>query len=594
MKRQSSKLLPLFCVLLAIGVASAAWFFLRSAPTAESGVGGGDERATATTSTEERNAASLQTPELPTNAASTPSQQKVEDRKNVATPAELELADALWVSGRLVYPEGTPIGEEVEVVASGRKFKTRPPYRARVAPNGSFRVAFAKETKTGSVDVDAPHLFLREAAKVKPADPKRTEELVLEPLLGGRIQGQLIVPANGLSLASQLAGKSVHAEGWSEGYDDHMSRVGAVDKAMRFELRGLSPECAFQLGFHSELFAVVNRSDIRVAAGEDLAFQLPLTLGARVRGRVSDAGGEKLTSTNLEFQTQQDEQPGESSSSAEAFAIGVDRSVSVKIEPDGSFDARGILPGKIQITANAPQRLPAVLELGMVADGEVREGVELVLELGGRVGGRVLWPDGSPAAEARVHLQALAEDNESGSGMPNFLFDVASARADAQGAFLISGLAAKRFNVLAQARPEAEASSRGGSKGRSQAWRASFDDVPVDKLDLELKLHGGSTIQGVVVDDLGAPVTRFAVSAEQQSEGYDPLAHTASSIYTPADGRFELGGLLDASYQIRVTAIGHDAPEEVEITLPADSRTLSFVARRRARVSGVVLRPDGE
>ncbi|MEO6708268.1 MAG: carboxypeptidase-like regulatory domain-containing protein, partial [Planctomycetota bacterium] len=594
MKRQSSKLLPLLGALLAIGIASAAWFFLRAAPNAEPGIGGGDELLTATApGVEERGPAALQTPELAAKTTPTPSQQTIEDRKQVATPSELELAEALWVNGRIVYPEGTPIGEEVEVVASGRKFKTRPPYRARVAPNGTFRVAFAPGTKTGSVDVDAPHLYLREAVKIKPADPRRTEELVLEPLLGGRIQGQLIAPLNGMGLASQLAGKSVHTQGWSESYDENMSRLGVVDGSLRFELRGLSPKCTFELGFNSELFVAVKRSGVRVAAGEDQAWQLPLTLGGRVRGRVSDATGDRPSSINLVFQSVQDEQTADASSSTELFGLDMDPSLNVKLAPDGSFDARGIPPGKIQVTALAAQRLPCVLELGMVADGEVREGVDLVLESGGRIGGRVVWPDGSPAAEARVSLKTLAEGNEIGGGMQDFWSDVASVRADAQGVFLISGLVAKKFNVIAQARPEAEA-SRSGSKGRPQPLRASLDDVPVDSLDLELKLHGGSTIQGIVVDDIGAPVTRFGVSAEQQSEDYDPHAHSASSIYTPADGRFELGGLLDATYRIRVTAIGHDAPEDVELSLPADSRTLSFVARRRARVSGVVLRPDGK
>src|SRR5687767_3274345 len=46
-----------------------------------------------------------------------------EARVSVATEAERELADAIWISGRIVFPEGTPIGETVDVIASGREFQ---------------------------------------------------------------------------------------------------------------------------------------------------------------------------------------------------------------------------------------------------------------------------------------------------------------------------------------------------------------------------------------------------------------------------------------------------------------------------------------
>src|SRR5688572_11060144 len=56
----------------------------------------------------------------------------------VLADANAELADAIWVEGRVVLPPGTPADEHVEVIADGASFAHRELHRAPIGPDGSF------------------------------------------------------------------------------------------------------------------------------------------------------------------------------------------------------------------------------------------------------------------------------------------------------------------------------------------------------------------------------------------------------------------------------------------------------------------------
>src|SRR5690349_2548874 len=183
LSRRSSKLLPALLLLLAAGIASAAWFFLQDSPANGADLGTAPEIASAGASQAAAVDAlpgSTGSPETDERGAAPTKAVTESERRLQATLAEAELNDALWIDGRVEFPDGTPPGEVLEVIALGRKFKNRELHRVKVEPDGHFRVAFAPGTKSGRLDVDALHLFLDKPLTVRLSEDKLAKEIVLQ------------------------------------------------------------------------------------------------------------------------------------------------------------------------------------------------------------------------------------------------------------------------------------------------------------------------------------------------------------------------------------------------------------------------------
>lgn len=578
MKSASSKLLPLLIVLVVGAIGSAAWLFLSDGPSQAADPFdaprlGALESAPASAA---GGVAAVDAEDEAADTAVLPAAQTESERRAQATAAEAELATAIWLEGQLIFPEGTPYGEVVEVVALGRKFKNREMHRTKVEPDGKFRVAFALGTKSGRLDVDALHLFLDKPLTVRLSEGKQPKDLKLEPFLGGAVRGQLQLAPGAERFAAELVGKSVRANAWSSRWSNMVSRAAKVDKDLRFELRGLPPELGLNLEFDSDVVAKLAVEDVRAPAGETLERSFELDVGARVRGRVRSAEGALPKNTTLSVSVK----------GAKSNDFGSNRD-HAKLAEDGSFDLRGLAPGEITLTAAAPQRVTHKLEIGRVDNGATKEGVELTLGLGHMVSGRILWPDKSPAVEANVVVTGGGGDDD-----PFNPFDTRFAvRSNALGEFQITGLNAGPYGLLAQAKPRAE----DGARKKGPTWKARLENVAPDTRGLDVELVAGYSIEGQVVDDVGAPVKAFGVVAMAKDEGKRSfnIARMVSGMFKPEDGKFELGGLLEGGYTVNLNVPGHDDPKPQDVSVPADGAFYTFVAPRRATISGVVLRPDG-
>ncbi|MBK8179660.1 MAG: carboxypeptidase regulatory-like domain-containing protein [Planctomycetes bacterium] len=577
MKPRSSKLLPALLLLLVAGLGAVAWMSLRESSSSAADLGPGEELALGDTPT----ATSLAAPEdalgetAAQGAAAQSTPETESERRQQATLAEAELKQGLWIEGRVVFPADTPRGEVVEVVALGRKFKNREMHRVKVEPDGSFKVAFAPGTTTGRLDVDALHLFLDKPLTVRMSTLK--EPPVLEPFLGGALRGRLKLGPGTESLAKELVGKTVRASGWSSRWRDMFARAGKVDRDLSFELRGLPPELGLNIEFDSNVVTRLSVTDFRAPAGETVERDFDLSAGVRVRGKVRSSEGALPKGVVLQARTK--------GLKDDPFGSGRE---SGKVGDDGGFDLRGLSPGEITLTVSAPQRVTQKLELGLLENGAVKEGVELVLDLGHQVSGRVLWPDGTPAVDAQVVATGGGGDDD-----PFNPFDGRfTVRTNAAGEFQISGLNAGPYGLLSQGKPRAE---DGSKKRKGPTWKARLENVAADTHGMEVRLVAGYSVEGLVVDDLGAPVTAFGVVATAKDEGKRSfnLSRMVSGMYKPEDGRFELGGLLEGGYTIRLNVLGHDDPEPLDVMVPGDGTVYTFVAPRRASISGLVLKPDG-
>jgi hypothetical protein len=415
MPAKTSKSLPLLCVLLALAIGLAGW----------SALSGSDEAGPA--ALEDANHAAAPTPQAPSSPtiAALPKAERdsprpepagiagATERVSVATNDELELAAGLWVSGRVVFPEGTPIGENVEVIGRGKEFKTRALHRARVDANGNFRLAFAPNTRSARIELDAPHLYLSEMFSFRFKDGRADGEILLEPALGGRLIVSLQVPSEAAQLAAELVGKSASSWGWHETTYENCQRTAIVDANLQFELRGLTAGMTHHLNFASQVVAPASLEASAVEAGQTQHVDMPLRAGVRLSGRVQTAGGAVQRGLILQaFSTREDSSVQRDQLWAFSGEVGESQDV-LQVAEDGRFEARGVAAGHVSLKAQAPQRLPATLQLGQLADGDVREGLELTLELGGQIGGHVRWPDNTPVAGASLQLeysQARARD----------------------------------------------------------------------------------------------------------------------------------------------------------------------------------------
>src|SRR5262249_51616065 len=120
-----------------------------------------------------------------------------------------------------------------------------------------------------------------------------------------------------------------------------------------------------------------------------------------------------------------------------------------KIGAEGMFAIDGVEPGKLTLEAQGAGLALASLEVGDLVDGDVREGLEIVLPLGEPVRGRVQWPDGGAAGGSSIEYVATEapEDRriDFGDGSP-------TCTAAADGTFEIVGLGKNAVQLTAKLR----------------------------------------------------------------------------------------------------------------------------------------------
>jgi hypothetical protein len=129
-----------------------------------------------------------------------------------------------------------------------------------------------------------------------------------------------------------------------------------------------------------------------------------------------------------------------------------------------------------------------------------------------------------------------------------------------------------------------------GEDGDFVATPVEFELAPGDRRTLDVVFQAGAALAGVVVDDVGTPVARAALSARGRRLGrVQDWSHDAVSA---ADGTFRIRGLAPGEFLVDVKgAEGHDQLSSVPATVPAaDAR---FVLRRDGSVSFRLRVPSG-
>ena len=593
MARRSSYPLALLLAGFALGIAGLASWLLAGGVSGEasaSAAGGEAPRASAPRSTElsaprargpaatEPGGAARDSPELAPRGAT-------EERIDAA---EAELADALWVEGRVRLPAATPVGETVLLEAKGRDFEHRGPHRSEPRADGTFRAAFSRKTRTGWLVLHAEHLYLDRPFRLKPASPP--VDIVLEAQLGGRIEGQVLAHLAPDERAL-LVGAEVRLEGEPQGnlvLDDFgLERKTALAEDLSFSFGGLPPGYVYRVDCDSGVVTRVTVRDLSVQPGETTRVELAPTPGARVSGRVVDEQGRPVADVELRVF---------SAAEAERWRRREDR---VPVDEEGRFVERGIHPGAVALAVKAPGRVGRRIDLGELVDAEYADGVEVVLAAGHALAGVVLWPDGEPVSKARVTAR---QDPPRPDGKPPFpirsgYFDERERELETglDGTFRFAGLRPSSVDLIVSAVvPDA----KGRRKRSGPRWKVTLEDVAPDSEELVVTLTAGIVLTGRVTDDLGLALGDFTVQAMPSGAGgpmswYDASQGVARR-FRGAGGSFALEGLEAGRWQVRALASGHLECAPVELELAPDGAGLRLVLNRATVLSGLVLDPSGK
>jgi len=579
-KRSSAPLL--LAVVAAVAVAAVAWFALFANSPSEA------EAAAAQPSSNGAVPAAWRADavEAPVDAPRRVDDSAPEElaRAAIDDNKRVEFADAVWIEGRVVFPEGTPLDERVDVIADGKDFKNIGDHRVTAGPDGSFRVAFSPEGKTGWLKLKASYLHLDKPVRVKLS--KEAAPVVLEPLLGGRIVGR-ITPPPGASDAQQVLAKAkLRAQSWGESFG-MVSIEGKIDEDFNYELRGVGAAREHNLELDNTDWVKFTKGDVTVKPGETLQLDIACELGAQFAGVVVDAQGKPIERAQVEVRKRSED--------GDFWRNRRD----VNTDESGAFRIAGISPGEYEVKVRARNYLEHSKEIGEFAHGDVREGQRVVLDSGRSVSGVVKWSDGAIASGAFVRVE-LAGGKEGDDDFEFSMEDRLAVRTGLDGRFSIAGLTGGSFNVYAHAKdgsrpelssnPDAKVGRLKGAKWRGQVLNVSGAS-PV-----EVVLKPGYGVSGRVVDELGQPVKKFWVTGRTDStagglEGV--MGEQVKTKFEAEDGRFTLEGLTNATWSIAARATGHTPSPSTSVVMPHEGE-LTFVVKHNASVRGAVVDPAGK
>jgi len=467
----------------------------------------------------------------------------------------------------LRWPEGTPADERASVVLEfERSSEGQGEVRAELDANGRATLALPRGVERATLSLSARYAYLERALEL--AAP--FESVQLEPKLGGCLSATLVLPKPLPADVdwNTLAPFKATAQGFGArggGMDSHSASATLVERT-QFELGGLRPGLSYFLSVDTQVLQNVRDFEVRVAAGERSQREYVVKLGARVRGVVLGPDGQPLAQANARTEARG------------GFGGGAWDSRSAQSAADGSFDLRGVSPGKLRVTASREGFVEASSAELEVADGATAQ-VELRLGAGVSIQGLVRTPDGAPAVDAEVVCIEVNSANRSSRK---------SMRSDSAGRFAFTGLTGTSFDVRATRRANGADAARPELPADAE-WSALQRGVEPGA-QLALVLAPPQPVRGRVVDTAQVPVERFQLSARWVA---GRSGDNDARPFESPEGAFELW-LGAGEHRLSVSAEGFEPLDEaasrVEVPLAAP---LELVLRRQAAVTGVVLSPQG-
>jgi hypothetical protein len=516
----------------------------------------------------------LDRPPEPVEDAPLPVAQEPETTRSSATAEEVELADAIWIEGRVLFPAGTPPDENVTITALGRKFDSIKHHRVTIERNGSFRVGFHSKTKKGRLVLAGRYVY---SPSVRIDLREDQDEIVIEPKLGGRLTVVLRPPAD--LRPDDPVPEEVGLQAYTENNHRKRGQEKLEEDAFTFDLGGLVPDAGYRLHSSPEGWKSIQHKGVEVRAGEHQHVELTASLGAQVRGRVVDANGDVISGVSLSVESQRE-------AGSQSWS---DRSLERKSEDDGSFALLGIAPGTLELRAALKGYVTLEQDLGTLADRGRLDDLVVTLDRGLTLAGLVVWPDGTKADGA----QLVIEDSSQLHGF--WRNKRPTAKTETGGTFEISGLKKGPFTIKVSAirpPPEGRRETLHEKRARKAAqWIALAERVQGDRQDLVLTLSPGGAVRGTVVDQDGVPVDTFKVHAKPVAARGTP-GRTQS--FRESGGSFTFEGLGEGEWSFVASTKEHAPGTDVLVSVPDESTPVTLVVQKGIRISGRVTTSNGE
>ena len=419
----------------------------------------------------------------------------------IAVTGKVTTADGKPLSGASVVAAPTPTGSR----GMQRMFFGGPRESdedsVKTASDGTFTLRVTEGTYDFAVRREGYSTKNVRGKSVTAAGPN-TVEASLEPSV--EVTGRVVRGGNGVegvNIFAILEGDSADAVSGPDG---------------SFTLAGLSPgQVRLQISKQDDF---ISEQRTITAPGRDVIVELPL--GTRISGRVVDKASRKPLTT---------------------FQIGVTQSRSgggmVFMAPpmlkritsdDGTFTLENVPIGAINLVAQAPGYSNGRMNLN-AEEGKALTGVEMELDAGVRLVGKITGPDGSPLSDATVSISMM--------GTPNGVVRGNDRRTvtSSNGEYELDALEPGEETIQVTHPKYVAQRKKVELKGRETRF--------------DVQLLGGQRVTGTVVTEGGAAVPDAEVTA------FAPGSFGATTR-TDSSGAFSFESLNAGRYEFRASKNG--------------------------------------
>ncbi len=473
--------------------------------------------------------------------------------------------------GRVLDGEERPIsGAEVRVSAFGvSAAEHTEPVTASTDEEGWFEVAALPGTRI-DLEARAPgYSALRiRGVEVPPApdpaeektsssapelepDPADLGTLILIP--GARIAGRVTDPEGRSIAEAEIRIRDTAEAGvTAPGRAFHEVEVSAVsDTRGRFRLQDLESGRKLWVETRHPHHLPTLLRDVTPPLDEPIT--IVLEPAASVRGRVLTTREDPIAGAQVTL-------IAAPSRVGEVVPRGRAGSRSTVADEEGRFVITGVVPGNLEIMADAEGFQPSSPVRLVAEPRESVGGIRLTLARGAGVEGRVFDEEGEPVAGAAVRLRSRR------------------GVSDVHGRFHLTGTTL----------------GPGTLRVEHSEFKRYQQEVLVEAAGnvLEIVLERGLVASGRVVDERGEPVPGAQLALERR-DWRDPRRHeTVSGV----DGRFQVSGVVDGAYDLEAGASGYSSKHlEAALRIAGESVTdLEVVLERGGSVVGEVLGLDFE
>jgi uncharacterized GH25 family protein len=449
----------------------------------------------------------------------------------------LTLSGGQTVIGVLVDPSGNPIRDASIELTPGQSRHGM----MIVMDSGSAAVSFTGSSDddgkfrvsglpAGKFDLDAsrPGFATRRVPAiemVEDAAPVDLGEITLEP--GEHVQGIVTdrdgLPIEGVEVYVSEAGGMMMMVMDGGGPGPEAPEPDAVtDPTGWFTVSDLAPGKKYSLKLSRTGYVGSSAGPIQVPRVEPV--EAVLDPASDVIGTVSTTGGEPIAGAQVNMTRSRTIQMG-------GNVMKTIMMMSATSDAQGQFIFEDQEPGEISLKAVASGYREAKLDGLEIPKGEDLEGVELPLDTGAVVQGRVLAPDGRPAIGASVRLAGEGE---------GFMRELGGTASDGNGYYRLEGLTPGTVSVEAT----------------HDDYPRTVKDIDADEgmNSLNLQFEGGFEVTGTVLGGEGDVVANASVRLVPTGRMWG-----GPETMSEADGTFNLPGVQDGSYRLWVEAESYAA-----------------------------------